>query len=143
MQDNVVTKLFGPLAQRYAARQGGYTRIHKFGNRRGDNAPHAILELVDNPRDLKLALTARAIGWDFLTHRLKTGGEVEYAQSNPEEAIKSCLNGSDVSSLRPLTRENLRKVAKCGFVKNKISSIVSESSEWMVRISFARSFLMI
>jgi large subunit ribosomal protein L17 len=44
------------------SRPGGYTRIHKFGHRQGDHAPHAILELVDGPRDLKFAMTARAVG---------------------------------------------------------------------------------
>ena len=53
LEPNLLSKLFGPIAKRYAERVGGYTRIHKFGNRPGDNAPHAILELVDNPHDIK------------------------------------------------------------------------------------------
>jgi len=131
LQDSVVAKLFGPLAQRYRDRPGGYTRIHKFGNRRGDNAPHAILELVDNPRDLRVALTARAVGWDLLTRRLKYGGSSTDITTEPEEAIKSCINGTKTPGLRPLTQENLRKVTKFGRVKDKISSIASTSSEWM------------
>ncbi|EJD51904.1 ribosomal protein L17, partial [Auricularia subglabra TFB-10046 SS5] len=57
----MVPKLFNVFAPRYAERPGGYTRIHKFGHRRGDNAPHAILELVDNPHDLKYDITARSV----------------------------------------------------------------------------------
>ena len=44
-----VVKLFDVLAPRYAERPGGYTRILKFGYRIGDNAPMAIIELVDRP----------------------------------------------------------------------------------------------
>lgn len=45
----VVGKLFQDLGPRYKTRQGGYTRILKCGFRAGDNAPMAIIELVDRP----------------------------------------------------------------------------------------------
>ena len=45
----IVTKLFTELGPRYAARNGGYTRILKMGFRQGDNAPMAFMELVDRP----------------------------------------------------------------------------------------------
>lgn len=44
-----VTKLFTVLGPRYNARPGGYTRILKMGFRVGDNAPMALVELVDRP----------------------------------------------------------------------------------------------
>ena len=44
-----VTKLFNELGPRYATRPGGYTRILKMGFRVGDNAPMALVELVDRP----------------------------------------------------------------------------------------------
>jgi large subunit ribosomal protein L17 len=44
-----VGKLFNELGPRYKARPGGYLRILKCGNRAGDNAPMAIVELVDRP----------------------------------------------------------------------------------------------
>jgi large subunit ribosomal protein L17 len=45
----MVVKLFNELGPRYKARNGGYTRILKFGFRVGDNAPMALMELVDRP----------------------------------------------------------------------------------------------
>ncbi len=45
----VVYKLFDELGPRYAKRPGGYLRILKFGFRQGDNAPMALVELVDRP----------------------------------------------------------------------------------------------
>ncbi len=44
-----VGKLFGELGPRYAARPGGYIRILKCGERTGDRAPMAFVELVDRP----------------------------------------------------------------------------------------------
>ncbi len=44
-----VTKLFEVLGPRYATRPGGYLRILKFGFRVGDNAPMALVELLDRP----------------------------------------------------------------------------------------------
>ena len=45
--DAHIEKLFGEIAKRYEARNGGYTRIIKDGNRYGDSAPMAYIELVD------------------------------------------------------------------------------------------------
>ena len=46
-KEDVVTKVFSEYAEKYADRNGGYTRIIQMGPRRGDSAPMAILELVD------------------------------------------------------------------------------------------------
>ncbi len=43
----MVSKLFDTIAERYADRQGGYSRVLKAGFRHGDNAPMAVIELVD------------------------------------------------------------------------------------------------
>ncbi|KAH9898020.1 mitochondrial ribosomal protein L17 [Cubamyces lactineus] len=117
LNPSLVPKLFSELAQRYAERPGGYTRIHKFGNRPGDNAPHAILELVDNPRDLRFQMTARAVGWELLGK--KVGQEslqsltaagipdiedvIEKEKTVPPEAR---------GELRSVTRRNLQKVLR-------------------------------
>ena len=48
---DVVVKLFNELGPRFAARPGGYTRILKMGFRVGDNAPMALVELVDRAEE--------------------------------------------------------------------------------------------
>ena len=45
----MVLKLFDELGPRYKSRNGGYLRILKYGFRQGDNAPMALVELVDRP----------------------------------------------------------------------------------------------
>jgi len=54
LQDNdLVGKLFDTLADRYKDREGGYTRVLKAGFRYGDNAPMAVIELVERDEDAK------------------------------------------------------------------------------------------
>lgn len=48
---DMVVKLFDELGPRYATRNGGYLRILKFGFRQGDNAPMALVELMDRPEE--------------------------------------------------------------------------------------------
>ena len=54
LQDKKMTeKVFSIFSDRYQNRKGGYTRIIKIGNRFGDNAPTAVIELVDRDENAK------------------------------------------------------------------------------------------
>lgn len=52
---DMVGKLFSELGPRYQTRNGGYLRILKFGFRKGDNAPMALVELMDRPEQPAVA----------------------------------------------------------------------------------------
>lgn len=67
--ENQVKKIFDILAERYADRQGGYTRVMKAGFRYGDSAPMAVIELVD--RDVSA--------------KGKDSGPTEYAEDSVAE----------------------------------------------------------
>ncbi|MEO1168914.1 MAG: 50S ribosomal protein L17 [Pseudomonadota bacterium] len=53
MDETQLKKLFDVLAERYADRDGGYTRIIKAGYRQSDASPMAVIELVDRDEDAK------------------------------------------------------------------------------------------
>jgi large subunit ribosomal protein L17 len=53
----MVVKIFDELGTRYATRNGGYLRILKFGFRDGDNAPMALVELLDRPDEAEVVDT--------------------------------------------------------------------------------------
>ncbi|KAJ7254020.1 ribosomal protein L17 [Mycena haematopus] len=117
LKPELLPKLFTTFAKRYAQRPGGYTRIHKFGNRPGDNAPHAILELVDNPRDIRWEITSRAVGWDLLRNKLKSKKPVAIINAGAEDALdvissERRLTFNESGLLRPKTRWNLQKVLR-------------------------------
>lgn len=54
-------KLFDTLRKRYEHRPGGYTRLLRQEPVREDQAPSAILSLIDGPRDMRFSMTAKAI----------------------------------------------------------------------------------
>ncbi|KAF2441857.1 ribosomal protein L17 [Karstenula rhodostoma CBS 690.94] len=59
--NELVPKLFGPIRDRYLERPGGYTRILRIEPTKEDQAESAILELVDGPKDMRFAMTAKTL----------------------------------------------------------------------------------
>ncbi|KAI5475900.1 hypothetical protein MNV49_000733 [Pseudohyphozyma bogoriensis] len=99
--------LFTTLASRYANRSGGYTRVHLAGHRVGDRAPVAILELVDNPTDIKYDSAARALGRELAikARETATGPATwwEWRKSveggSEEQVLERIVNSTSVDSL--------------------------------------------
>ena len=56
--EDMVAKLFAELGPRYLSRNGGYLRVLKCGFRNGDNAPMALVELVDRPDTTSVVASA-------------------------------------------------------------------------------------
>ncbi|KAK3325463.1 ribosomal protein L17 [Apodospora peruviana] len=62
---DLMPKLFGELRERYLERPGGYTRVLRTETKdKYSQAPSAILELVDGPKDMRFAMTAAAVARD-------------------------------------------------------------------------------
>ena len=80
----VVHRLFTEIAPDMADRQGGYTRITKIGNRKGDNAPMAVIELVREPLSPKKATVAEA---EAATKRAAKGPKAAKAPVAKESAV--------------------------------------------------------
>jgi len=79
---SLLPKLFGPLRERYANRPGGYTRVLRVEPLKPDHAPSAILELVDGPKDMRFAMTARTLA------RQREEGQEELNDVTAKNVIK-------------------------------------------------------
>jgi len=126
--------LFHNLAKRYETRCGGYTRIHRVGYRANDHAPLAIIELVDNARDLKRDKVIRTISRELA--QLELAQKPARSDATPNNSIKAkipaavwrnvpCTSEAQAQQaieefqrlLPEMTKKNLKKVLSEQYVR--------------------------
>ena len=106
-------KLFGEIRARYELRPGGYTRVLRIEPHKEDQAPSAILELVDGPRDMRFAMTAKTLARQRGSSRgpteltLKNARKVTRFRPGGEEELERRVE--EMEALEPPDEERRRR----------------------------------
>ena len=104
----LLPKLFGELRRRYAERPGGYTRVLRVEPAKADAAPSAVLELVDGPRDMRFAMTARTLARLRALERDKD----EAAQADGGDSGRQGEGHARSRGWNDITATNVKKVTR-------------------------------
>jgi large subunit ribosomal protein L17 len=117
----LLPKLFGPLRERYADRPGGYTRVLRIEPLKPDHAPSAILELVDGPKDMRFAMTARTIA----ASRAEGRDTSEMTARNIEKITRFRPQGMNE------LEDMVEKISKLEFGKRDMAA--NDEARWFVK----------
>jgi large subunit ribosomal protein L17 len=97
----LVSLLFNDIAKRFAGRAGGYTRILRLGNRRGDNAQLALLELTEIKTEEKKQKKSKAVKEAKPETKTVPGTEPEKPAAEKEQKTKTAVKEKQPATKRP------------------------------------------
>ena len=100
---SVVHRLFTEIAPDMAQRPGGYTRITKIANRKGDNAPMAVIELVREPLSAKKATVAEAEAATNRSARDKKATKVDTTEAGTTKADAAKADAAEADPTTEIT----------------------------------------